>query len=109
MRICYVLVLTSACEGMPRAVIEALSSGLPVVSTDVGEVKRVVKDWYSGFLVSNHDAAEIANAITQILENKEKFNLTNCLDSMKDYSMDIVLNNIYEEFRSLANVNKSKY
>ena len=106
MRICDILVLTSACEGMPRVVIEALSSGLPVVSTDVGEVKRVVKDWHSGFLVSKHDAVDFANAVTQILKNKEKFSLDNCLDSMKDYSMDIVLNSIYEEFRSLVNINK---
>ena len=40
------------------------------------------------------------------MENKDKFSYDNCLDSMKEYSMDIVLNNIYKEFRSLANIDK---
>jgi len=106
MRICDVFILTSAYEGMPMVVIEALASGLPVVSTDEGEVKRVVRDGYSGFSVPKHNAADIADAVMQILKNKEKFGVYNCLDSIKDYSMDIVLNDIYKKYRSLANDDK---
>jgi glycosyltransferase involved in cell wall biosynthesis len=107
MQISDVLMLTSACEGMPRVVIEALASGLPVVSTNVGEVKRVVKNGYSGFLVLKHNATDIASAVMQVLKNKEKFNPYNCLNSMKDYGADIILNDIYEEHRNLINNSKS--
>src|SRR6185295_17407652 len=40
--------LTSAYEGMPMAALEALGCGVPVVTTAVGEVSRVVRDGVSG-------------------------------------------------------------
>jgi glycosyltransferase involved in cell wall biosynthesis len=102
MRVCDIFVLTSAYEGMPRAVIEALASGIPVVSTDVGDTWRVVKDKESGLLVSKHNATEIAEAVIEVLENKKNFNADKCLDAVKNYSMDIILGNIYEIYRNLA-------
>jgi len=101
-RVCDLVVLTSACEGMPRVVIEALASGIPVVSTNVGEVWRVVKDNYSGLLVPEHNDSKIAKAIIKVLKNKKEFNSDNCLNAVKDYRIDVVLNNIYEIFRNLA-------
>jgi glycosyltransferase involved in cell wall biosynthesis len=41
-------VLSSAYEGMPIAVLEALACGFPVASTDVGEIRRVVRDGITG-------------------------------------------------------------
>ena len=46
-----VVALTSANEGTPVTVIESLASGRPVVATDVGGVRDVVRDGHSGFLV----------------------------------------------------------
>jgi len=100
-RVCDLLVLTSACEGMPMVVIEALASGIPVVSTNVGEVWRVVKDDYSGLLVSEHNASEIAKAIIKVLKNKKGFSADNCVDAVKDYNIGVVLNNIYRTIRNL--------
>jgi glycosyltransferase involved in cell wall biosynthesis len=101
MRACDVFVLTSAYEGMPRVVIESLASGTPVVSTDVGEVNLVVKNNYSGIIVKQHSSFRIARAILTVLNNKEEFCAKNCVNSVKDYSMTIVLNRIYKEYRKL--------
>ncbi len=101
-RLCDLLLLTSACEGMPRIVIEALASGVPVVSTNVGEVWRVVKKNYSGLLVSKHSASEIALAAARVLDNKKNFNTSNCLNAVKDYSIGIVLDDIYKVLRDIA-------
>lgn len=101
-RLCDLFLLTSACEGMPRAVIEALASGVPVVSTNVGEVWRVVKDNFSGLLVSKHNASEIARAVIKVLENKNNFNVSNCMNAVKDYRIGTVLDSIYQVKRCIS-------
>jgi glycosyltransferase involved in cell wall biosynthesis len=101
-RLCDLFLLTSACEGMPRAVIEALASGVPVVSTNVGEIWRVVKDNYSGMLVSKNESSEIAQAVIKVLENKNRYSLSNCLDAVKDYRIGNVVGDIYQVLRDTA-------
>jgi len=44
-------VSSSAWEGMPNALVEAMMAGLPVLSTSVGEVPNILEDGYSGFKV----------------------------------------------------------
>jgi len=66
-----IFVLPSRWEGLPIALLEAMSAGLPVVATRVEGVDEVVKDGEHGFLVSVEDVNELANAILQLLENTE--------------------------------------
>ena len=101
-RLCDLFLLTSACEGMSRSAIEALASGVPVVSTNVGEVWRVVRNGYSGMLVSKHEASKIAQAVIKVLENKDSFSVSNCLDAVGDYRIGIVVGNIYQVLRDTA-------
>jgi glycosyltransferase involved in cell wall biosynthesis len=61
-----VVALTSANEGTPVTVIEALACGLPVVATDVGGVSDVVQDGRSGFLVPAHDVTAVAERLEQL-------------------------------------------
>jgi len=96
MGICDVFLLTSAFEGMPRSVLESLASGLPVVSTNVGEVKRVIKDGYSGFISPIREPKIIGNLVLKLLNNKTKFNTGNCLNSIKDYTSGKILKKIYK-------------
>jgi len=96
MRSSDVFLMTSAFEGMPISVLEALASGLPVVSTDVGEVKMVVKNGESGLLVKSNNVKDIAEAVLDILKNKEKFDSKKCVDSIKDYTVEHVLDRIYK-------------
>jgi glycosyltransferase involved in cell wall biosynthesis len=47
--------LTSRWEGLPNVVLEALASGVPVVATDVGGTRELVRSGVDGFVVSNED------------------------------------------------------
>jgi glycosyltransferase involved in cell wall biosynthesis len=59
-----VLLMTSHYEGFPRAVVEALACGLPVVTTPEGEPNGLVLDGRTGFHVPGRAAAGLADALT---------------------------------------------
>jgi glycosyltransferase involved in cell wall biosynthesis len=60
------VVLTSANEGTPVTIIEALAAGRPVVATDVGGVADVVRDGLDGFLVEVGDSEGMADRLAEI-------------------------------------------
>lgn len=62
-----VLVLPSAWEALPLAVLEAMSYGLPVVATRVGGVPEAVDDGVTGRLVAPGDAQALAGALAEVL------------------------------------------
>jgi glycosyltransferase involved in cell wall biosynthesis len=66
-----VVVLTSRNEGTPVSLIEAAASGKPVVSTDVGGVRAVVKDGITGLLVPSADHQSVAEALERLLTNAD--------------------------------------
>lgn len=51
-------ILTSECEGMPRFVLETLAVGRPVVAAHLSQLKSVIRDGESGFLVQRMDSVE---------------------------------------------------
>jgi glycosyltransferase involved in cell wall biosynthesis len=66
-----VVALTSANEGTPVTVIEALAAGCPVVATDVGGVRDVVRDGHSGFLIGARDIESIADRLERLGADSE--------------------------------------
>ncbi|MCI5147395.1 MAG: glycosyltransferase family 1 protein, partial [Candidatus Electrothrix sp. AR3] len=62
-------VLPSLLEGTPMALLEAMSTELPVVATRVGGVGRIIRDGENGVLVSSANIEELARAMTQLLQN----------------------------------------
>lgn len=95
-----VLLLTSNFEGMPRCVLEALGCGLPVVSTDVGEVKRVVKNGFSGEVVEDFSPMTILKGIEKVLDNPNRYSKNNCLKTVSEYHPQIVLQPVFERIKN---------
>ncbi len=60
-------VLSSAWEGMPNVVMEALAAGTPVVATRVGGVPELVEQGSSGFMAPPEDPAALADAMRQLM------------------------------------------
>jgi glycosyltransferase involved in cell wall biosynthesis len=56
-------------EGHPRVVLEALASGLPVVTTDRGAILETVIDGQSGFVLDEPDSAALAERIATLLDD----------------------------------------
>jgi D-inositol-3-phosphate glycosyltransferase len=65
-------VLSSDTEGMPGAVLEAMSMGLPVVATAVGGTPEILEDGLTGRLVPPRDPIALAAAITAVLDAPDR-------------------------------------
>lgn len=61
--------LSSDFDNSPNAVLEAMASALPVVTTDVGGVREFVSDRAGGAIVPAGDAAAFASALGRYLES----------------------------------------
>lgn len=54
-------------DGVPNVIVEALASGLPVLSTDVGGVAEAVRHGHNGYLAAPHDITEIARHLRELV------------------------------------------
>ncbi len=63
----HVAVLPSWREGVPTAIMEAMSMGRPCVVTDVPGCREVVKNGENGWIASPKDAASLADAMEKFL------------------------------------------
>jgi len=60
-------------EGVPAVLMEAQSTGLPVISTYHAGISEVVLDGKSGYLVKEHDVISLVSSICQLLNEREKW------------------------------------
>lgn len=69
-----VLLNVSTTEGLPVSMMEAISFSIPVIATDVGGVKEIIRDGYNGLLLSpDFTDKELADRIKElILSDKEE-------------------------------------
>ncbi len=64
-------VLASQYEGNPLCVMEAMAAGRPVIAPRVGGIPELVTSGVEGMLVPPNHAAELADAMEQLLRNAE--------------------------------------
>jgi glycosyltransferase involved in cell wall biosynthesis len=63
----HVFVHVAVTEGLPQVIVEAFACGVPVVATDVGGVRQLVKEGRTGLIVPPHDAEAVAAAVRRIV------------------------------------------
>ncbi len=81
------LCLPSTREGMPNAMLEALSCGLPVIASKVGGVPEVISD-RNGLLVKPGDPKALANALERA--TKRQWDGEKVASTVRDWSWDTV-------------------
>jgi glycosyltransferase involved in cell wall biosynthesis len=67
-RQCDVLYITSVHEGSPNAVLEAMALGVPVVSTDYSDIRRMLP--FAEQVISDRDASKLSQAILWAHEHR---------------------------------------
>jgi glycosyltransferase involved in cell wall biosynthesis len=63
-------VVASRQEGGPKGVLEALASGVPLVTTRVGQAPDIVQDGLTGLLVDVEDTEGLSNAIVRVHDDR---------------------------------------
>ena len=66
----HVYVLPSYNEGLPISVLEAMSYGMPVISTKVGGIPSIVKNDENGFIIEPGDKDALQQAIMEFVNNR---------------------------------------
>lgn len=96
--------LPSYREGLPKFLIEAMASGLPIVTTNVPGCRELVSGEQNGFLVPPYQSKLLAKAIEKLIKNKSiriKMGNYNRKYAIDNLSEDIINNqtlNLYKEF-----------
>jgi glycosyltransferase involved in cell wall biosynthesis len=67
-----IFVNSSVVDNQPLSVLEALASGLPVVSTGTGDIASMVRDGETGLVIPPDDPAAMAKAVTALLDNPDE-------------------------------------
>lgn len=91
-----IYLMTSAYEGMPISVLEAAATGLPIVSTNVGEISRVVSTGINGIVVDRNDPEVIAEALSEVLQSSAVSKRESSLKMVSSYVPSVVLYPLYQ-------------
>ena len=67
-----VVVLPSYAEGLPMSILEAMSVGLPVITTPVGAVEDAITHNEHGLLVNPGNVAQISSALSELAQSLDK-------------------------------------
>ena len=79
-------------EGLPVVVLEGFAAGKPVIASDVGGIRDVVRDGWNGFLIKQKNPDQIATRVLEVLSDEElRAKLSkNALETGKRYDWAII-------------------
>jgi len=64
-------VLTSVKEGIPRAILESMAMGIPVVATRVNGSREVVREGETGFMVELNDSVALSDVLERLITDPD--------------------------------------
>ena len=97
-----VLISPSYNEGLPVSILEAASYGMPIVSTDVGDISSVVRNGENGVLIRPGQVRELADGILAVSQEEsfERMSRLSRRIAEENFSVDLFydkLNRLYHQ------------
>ena len=85
-------------EGLPVSLLEAMAASKPIIATNVGGIKDIIKNNYNGLLIKEKSSEEIVNAINKLISNKNlsKKLALNARKTILDYDWKIIGKRYYK-------------
>ena len=94
------LIMASSQEGLPTAIAEALSVGVPVITTNPGDIGLVIKNGYNGCILPlDFTDSDYINAIQTVLNDYEKY-ASNALKSSKVFNSKTITEGVIADIQS---------
>ena len=101
---CQCFVFPSLYEGHPKALIEAMSCALPVITTPVYGIKNIINHNINGYLCNDTSPKSIKEGIVNVLKNpklKDLISINARKTILKEYSMKIILEKEIQLYKDL--------
>jgi glycosyltransferase involved in cell wall biosynthesis len=95
-RISNAFVLSSAYEGLPVVVLEALACGTPVVTTRAGETPNLLSA-DSGIVCEERTPVALAEALRKVLLHPDDYPVQSCVRAAQPYGARAVVSDVYSQ------------
>lgn len=99
-----IAVISSYHEGLPISILEAISYGMPVVATNVGDMASAVTDGLNGYLVEPGDVESLAECLSKIARDKKmwmEFSKESRRIAQEKFSEKVFFEKLGELFRDI--------
>ena len=98
-----IMIMASSTEGMPTAIAEAFSVGIPVVTTAVGDIPSIVKDRVNGRLLSlDFKDEDYVAAIEDVLKHYEEYSKA-AYEASKPFNRETITRMVINDIKQLIN------
>lgn len=98
-----IYILPSYNEGMPMSILEAMSYGIPVISTDVGSIPTVIKNDENGYIIKPGDIEKLYTLIDKLIQSSEirlQMSSNNYNKVNKKFSIDTNIEQLLQIYRN---------
>lgn len=105
-----IFVMASDCEGLPCALMEAMSCGMVCISSLVGNIPDIIQDGETGFGFESHDQAMLAKKMMHVYENElqlEKLKIEARHLIIKEHSFASVIALWKKELRTIGGIGEA--